>query len=108
MINTDSGARNHVLSPGVEVRTTPSPGCLTRFVRPNGACKPTTMRSPGSRHSPAPRFSTTPAEAERAALLGDQSVITRIAHWPASRPTHDPLARPLRRTHRPATAHPEA
>jgi hypothetical protein len=47
-------------------------------------------------------------EAERAALLGDQPVIIRIVCQLASRPTHDRLARPLRRTNRPATAHPEA
>jgi hypothetical protein len=48
------------------------------------------------------------AEAERAALLGDQPVIVRIVYQLVSRPTHDRLARPLRRTNRPATAHPEA
>ena len=47
-------------------------------------------------------------EAERTAQPGGQPVIIAIAHQVASRPTHDRLARPLRRTNRAATAHPEA
>jgi hypothetical protein len=48
-----------------------------------------------------------PAETERAALLSDQRVIIRMVYL-ASRPTCNRLARPLRRTNRPATAHREA
>jgi hypothetical protein len=44
------------------------------------------------------------AEAERAPLLGHQPAIIRIVYQLASRPIHDRLARPLRRTNRPVTA----
>jgi Hemerythrin HHE cation binding domain len=46
-------------------------------------------------------------EAERAALLGDQPLILRIAYRLALRPKYDRLARPLRRTDRAATERPE-
>jgi hypothetical protein len=47
-------------------------------------------------------------DAERAALLGGQPLILRIAYRLALRPMYGRLARPLRRTDRPATEHPAA
>ena len=47
-------------------------------------------------------------EAERTALVGDEPLLIRNVYQLASRSKCDRLARPLRRTNRPATAPPEA
>jgi hypothetical protein len=104
---TDSGTRNLRVLTRRRRQDHTEPGSCEEIRSRQGGRQADTMRTSWSRRS-RPSVLDHAAEAERTAQLGDQPVIIRIAHQLASRPTHDRLARPLRRTTRPATAHPEA